>query len=182
MFQAKACQQMLHKLGFDAPLFAGRSAQAANRWERSPWSSNSCGNLSTHQPGKTAGHTPSPSMPKWRINSSNWRCNKWIYINGSCGWKSRLWKLGIIWRYCWWKKSCTTWDRLGGRGKTKARLACDVISVFLTMISLDSAQLWDLFRMETDHSNQQSGFHFTSKRGGNWLLFWRGLSRRFEVN
>ena len=48
------------------------------------------------------------------------------------------------------------------------------------MISLDSAQLWDLFRMETDHSNQQSGFHFTSKRGGNWLLFWRGLSRRFS--
>ena len=47
------------------------------------------------------------------------------------------------------------------------------------MINLDGAQLlqqWDLFRMETDHSNQQSGFHFTSKRGGNWLLFWRGLS------
>ena len=31
-----------------------------------------------------------------------------------------------------------TW---GGRGKTKARLACDVISVFLAMISLDGAQL-----------------------------------------
>ena len=30
---------------------------------------------------------------------------------------------------------------LGGRGKTKARLACDVISVFLAMISLDGAQL-----------------------------------------
>ena len=32
------------------------------------------------------------------------------------------------------------------------------------MISLDGAQLlqqWDLFRMETDHSNQQNGFHFT---------------------
>ena len=30
---------------------------------------------------------------------------------------------------------------LGGRGKTKARLACDVIPVFLAMISLDGAQL-----------------------------------------
>ena len=32
-------------------------------------------------------------------------------------------------------------NNLGGRGKTKARLACDVISVFLAMISLDGAQL-----------------------------------------
>ena len=32
-------------------------------------------------------------------------------------------------------------QNLGGRGKTKARLACDVISVFLAMISLDGAQL-----------------------------------------
>ena len=30
-------------------------------------------------------------------------------------------------------------DNLGGRGKTKARLACDVISVFLAMISFDRA-------------------------------------------